>query len=65
MEVEKGLQKKEVGKNTSIKGLGSCDRVERKVCAKKGESIFIVKRKKEKGTDICKGLAKERVYLTL
>jgi len=65
LEVEKGLQKKGVGKNTSIKGLGSCDRVERKVCAKKGESIFIVKRKKEKGTDICKGLAKERVYLTL
>ena len=48
MEVEKGLQKKEVGKNTSIKGLGSCDRVERKVCAKKGEVYSLSKEKKKK-----------------
>jgi len=31
-----------------------CDRVEREICAKEGESVFTIKRKRE-GTSICGG----------
>jgi len=40
-----------------------CDRVEKGVCAKKGESILIVERRKRRDIGICKGSAKKGVYL--
>ena len=64
MEVEKSLWEKGVRKDASVKGLGSCDRVKRRVCAKKGESVLVVKEGKREGTGICRGSAKKRVYLT-
>jgi len=47
-----------------MKGLGSCNRVKRGVCAKKGEDVFIVEGRERGDTDICKEPTKKRVYLT-
>jgi len=58
--LEKGVRK-----DASAKILGSCYRVERRVCAKKGKSVFIIKRRERRSTGICGGSAKKRVYLTL
>ena len=63
--MEKSLQEKEVRKNTSVKSLGSCYRVERRVYSKKGESVFIVKRREGVDTGIHGGPAKKRVHPTL
>jgi len=62
--VEKSLWENGVRKDASAKGLGSCDRVKRRVCAKKGESVLIVKGRKRRGTGICRRSAKKGVYLT-
>ena len=40
--MEKSIWKKRVREDTSVKGLGSCNRVKRGVYAKKGEGVFIV-----------------------
>jgi len=64
LEVEKGLCEKGVRKDASIKGLEPCDRVEREVCAKKGESILIIKGEKRGDTGICRGSAKKGIYST-
>jgi len=59
----KGSWKERVRKNASAKGLGSCDKVKRGVCAKKGKGVFIVKRREKGGTGICGGPTKKRIYL--
>ena len=58
MEVEESIQKEGVGKDASVKGLGSCYRVKRGICAEKGESLLIVKRGERRGTSICGGSVK-------
>jgi len=63
--VEKSTWEKGVRENASMKGLGPCHRVERRVHTKKGEGIFTVERRKERGTSICRGSIKERIHLTL
>jgi len=62
--MEKSIWEKRVGEDASVKGLGSCNRVKRGVCAKKGEGIFIVKRRERGGTGICGGPTKKRIYPT-
>jgi len=42
--------------------MGLCNRVKRGICTKKGKSVFIVKREKKGGTDICGGLAVKGIY---
>ena len=64
MEVEKSIWKERARKNASAKGLGSCDRVKRGVCAKKGKGVFIVKRREKRDIGICEGPTKKRVYPT-
>ena len=64
MEVEKSLWEKGIRKDASTKGLGSCNRVEGEVYAKKRESILIVEGGKRGGIGICRESAKKRVYLT-
>jgi len=64
LEVEKSIWKERVRNNASAKGLGSCDRVKRGVCAKKGEGVFIVERRERGGTGIYGGPTKKKVYLT-
>jgi len=63
-ESQKGCQCERPRMDASVKGLGSCDRVKRRVCVKKGESVLIVKGRKRRGIGICRGSAKKRVYLT-
>jgi len=64
LEVEKSIWKERSRKNASAKGLGSCDRVKRGVCAKKEEGVFIIKRRERGGIGIYGGPTKKRVYLT-
>jgi len=63
--VEKGLQKKEVRKNASAKGLGPCNRVERGVYPKKRESVFLIKREKRGSAIICRRPIAKRVHSSL
>ena len=58
------IQKKEVGKNASVKDLELCHRVERRIHAKKGKGVLMVERRKERSTSICGGSVEERIHLT-
>jgi len=42
--------------------MGPCNRIERRVCAKERESVFVVKRRKRGGASICGGSAVKRIY---
>jgi len=42
--------------------MGPCNRIERRVCAKERESVFVVKRRKREGASICGGSAVKRIY---
>ena len=42
LEVEESIQKKEVEKNASVKGLGLCYRIKGRICTKKGKSLLVV-----------------------
>jgi len=64
LEIEKSIWEERVRKDASVKGLGSCNRVKRGVCAKKEESVFIVKERERGGIGICGGPTKKRVYPT-
>ena len=64
LEVEEGVWKKEVGKNTSAKDLGPCYRIKRGVHTKKGKGVLIVKGGKGRSIGICKGSVEERIHLT-
>ena len=64
MEVEEGIWKKEVRKNTSAKDLEPYHRVERRIYAEKGKDVLIVKGKKGRSTSICGGSIEKRIHLT-
>jgi len=51
-------------KDASAKGLGPCNRVERRLCTKKREGILIVKREEKGGISICEKPVKKGTYLT-
>ena len=59
-----GIWKKEVGKNTSMKNLEPCYRVEGRIYTKKGKGILTVQRGKGGGASICRRLAKKRIHPT-
>ena len=61
--MEKSVQKKGVGENTSVKDLGPCYRIERRVCTKKGKGILLVEGRKEESTGIHGGSVEERIHL--
>ena len=63
--MEKGVRKKGVGENTSVKDLGPCYRIERGICTKKGKGILFVERRKGESTDICGRPVEEGIYPTL
>ena len=52
LEVEKDIWQEEIRTNTSAKGLGPCHRIKRRICAKKGEDVFSIKRRKRESTSI-------------
>ena len=58
------IQKKEVGKNASVKDLELCHRVERRIHAKKGKGVLMVERRKERSTSICGGSVEKRIHPT-
>jgi len=65
LEIKKNIWKKGLRKNTSMKNLGPCHRVEKEIHAKKREGLLIIKREERGGISICGKSAEERVYLTL
>ena len=64
MEVERGVQKKEVRENASMKDLGPRYRIKREVHTKKEKDVLIVEGGKRRSTGICGGSVKERIHLT-
>jgi len=62
--VKESFWEKGARKDASAKSLGSCNRVKRRVCAKKGKGVFIVEGREKGGTGICRGPIKKRVYST-
>ena len=67
MEVGEGIWKKKVKKNTSVKDLGPCHRIKRRIYAKKEKGILIIegrKRRKRRSASICRGSVKERIHTT-
>ena len=62
--MEKGVWKKGVRENASVKDLGLCHRIERGVCTKKGKGVLLVEGGKGGSTGICGGSVEERIYLT-
>ena len=54
--MEKGVWKKEVRKNASVKDLGPCYRIERGVYTEKRKGVLLVEGGKGESTDICGGL---------
>ena len=63
--MEKGVWKKGVRENASVKDLGLCHRIERGVCTKKGKGVLLVEGGKGGSTDIRRGSVEERIHLTL
>ena len=45
-----------------MKGLGSCHRSQRRICAKERQDLPIVKSRERGGTGVCERLAEEGVY---
>ena len=58
----KGIQKKEVRKNASVKDLRLCYRIERRIYAEKGKGILIVEREKRRSIGIHRGSVEERIH---
>ena len=55
----------EIRKNAHQKAVGPCNRIERRVCAKKGKGVFAVERGKREGTSIHGGSTAKRIYLAI
>jgi len=64
LEIGKGIWKKEVGKNASMKNLGPCYRVEGRIYTKKEKGILTVQREKGGGASVCRRPAKKRIHPT-
>jgi len=65
LEVEENIWKKGVGKDASMRNLGPCHRIKGGIYAKKGESIFTIKRGKRESTGICGRPVEKGIYPTL
>jgi len=62
--MEESVWKEEVRKNASAKSLGSCNRVERGIHAKEGESILSIKGGEGGSTSICGRPVEKGIYST-
>ena len=63
--MDQGIWEETIRKDTNEKGMGSCDRSKRGVCAKKGKDLPIVKGGKRGSKGVYLGAAEERVHLTI
>ena len=64
MEIEESVWKEGVREDTSVKGLGPCNRVERRLHTKKREGVLIVKGGERGGTSICGRPVEKRIHST-
>jgi len=62
--MEKSAWKEGVREDASIKCLGPCNRVERRLHAKKREDVLIVKGGEREGTSICGRPVEKGIYST-
>jgi len=65
LEVEESLWEKRIRKNASVKSLGPCNRVERRIYTKERKGVFIIQREKGESASICERSTAKRVHLTL
>ena len=63
--MDKGVWKEAIGEDVYKKVVGSCDRCERRVCAKEGKGVSIVKGRKGRGERICEGTVAEGLHLAI
>jgi len=56
---------KKVFRKEESERMPTCNRIKGEICAKKGESVFAVKRGKRGGTGICGGSTAKGIYLTI
>ena len=59
--MDKSIWEKTIRENADEKGVGLCNRSKRRVCAKKGESVSVVERRKR----VYSKTVEEEVYLTI
>ncbi len=50
--MDKSVQEEAVREDANEEGMGSCNRSKRRICAKEGESISAVKRRKRRGKGV-------------
>jgi len=53
LQMDKSVWKEAIGEDANKKGVGSCNRCERRVCAEEGEGVPIVKGEKGGGKRVC------------
>ena len=63
--MEKGVWEERIGMHAHQKTMGLCNRVKRRVCAKKRKSILVVKGRKGGSAGICRKSTAKRIYLTI
>ena len=63
--MDQGIWKETIRKDADEEDIGSCDRSEGEVCAKKGKGLPIVEGEKRGSKGVYSGAAEERVYLTV
>ena len=64
-QIDKGVWEEAVGKDVYKKVVGSCNRCERRVCAKEGEGVSAVKGRKGRSERICEGTVAEGLHLAI
>ena len=62
--MDQSVWKEAVRADIHIKNLGSCNRYERRVCAKKEKSVFTVKGRKRGSTGVYTRITEEGIYST-
>jgi len=62
--MKESIWKERVREDASVKGLGPCNRVERRLRTKKKEGVLIVKREERGGISICGRPVEKGIYLT-
>ena len=63
--MNRGIWEETVRKNADQKSMGPYDRSKGGICAKKGESISVVKRRKKEDERVYSGAAEEGIYPTV
>ena len=63
--MDQGIQERTIRENADEEGVGSCDRCERRVYAKKGKGLPTVERRKRGDKRIYLGTVKEGVHLAV